>query len=74
MNFTKSIVCACVSFLQMPNDVVSNDSAYNDAEMTKLNGFELNSNKSSNGTDDVACQNDAITKAIEVKYNDIRLE
>lgn len=51
----------------MPNDVVSNNSARNDAEMTKLNGFELNSNKSSNGTDDITSQNDAITKTIEVK-------
>lgn len=50
----------------MPNDLVNINSVRNDAEMTKLNGFELNSNKSSNGTDDVACQNDAITKAIEV--------
>lgn len=57
----------CVWFLQMPNDVVSNNSARNDAEMTKLNGFELNSNKSSNGTDDITSQNDAITKTIEVK-------
>lgn len=60
---------ACVPFFQMPNNVLSNNSARNEAEMTKLNGFELNSNKSSNGTDDVACQNDAITKAIEVMYN-----
>lgn len=53
----------------MPNDALSNNSANNDGEMTKLNGFELNSNKSSNGIEDVACQNDAITKAIEVTVN-----
>lgn len=58
----------------MPNDVVSNNSARNDAEMTKLNGFELNSNKSSNGTDDITSQNDAITKTIEVKCLELHRE
>lgn len=42
--------------------------------MTRLNRFGLNSRKSTNGADDVACQNDAITKAIEVKHLFIHIE
>lgn len=51
----------------MPNGSESTNSVQNDAEKTKLNGLELNSNVQ-NGYGDVKCQNDTITKAIEVNH------
>lgn len=50
---------------QVPNESESTNIVPNDAERTKLNGHEPNSN-SQNGTGVVRCQHDTITKAIEV--------